>query len=297
MLLKKMLAVGVAMLLILVATDSLFAQDLAQNASSSQLRQVSQNPVRLVLPPFVYAVPGSEINIYFDNIVLVLNIKDYLFDVDCKVGRQDQDRWSFIPESKDVGNFPLTIKVFDCNSTLLAEAGTTIIVSPMDAGKGNNISIMLLGDSLTGASVYPRELYKLFKTGDNPNVKFIGSHIGSGNPPQEGVPSHEGRGGWTWSSYCSKWSEKDSEPLYLQKSPFLALRDNTPVLDFKVYCEKYNDGMAPDYISIFLGINDVFGANDSNIDEIMRITTSNTDFHGSHNRHIIPLINFEITWT
>ncbi|MFA6568340.1 MAG: SGNH/GDSL hydrolase family protein [Victivallales bacterium] len=239
----------------------------ASPVESGLARQAPQNPVNLLLPPVVYAVPGSEINIYFDNVLLVPDTRDYLFDVDCKNGRQDQGRWRFTPEAKDVGSFPLTIRVFDQNSKMLAEANTTVTVSPADAGKGRDISLMVLGDSLTGASVYPGELYKLFKTGDNPNVRFIGSHIGAGNPPKEGVPCHEGRGGWAWSSYCSKWTENSKEAPYLQKSPFLSLKDGKPVLDFKAYCDKYNGGKAPDYITVFLGINDIFGANDSTIDQ------------------------------
>ena len=244
---------------------------------SSAARQLTQNMTRLVLPPTVYAVPGSEINIYFDNIILAFNIKDYVFDVECKNGRHDQDRWRFTLDAKDVGSFPLTIKIFDPKSNMLAESTTTVIVSPIDAGKGRATSIMLLGDSLTGASIYPGELYKLFKTGDNPNVKFIGSHSGYGNLPKDGVPCHEGRGGWTWSSYCDKWTENSTEAPYLQKSPFLALNDGKPVLGFKAYCDKYNEGKAPEYTTIFLGINDVAGANDSTIDQTIDKMFENAD--------------------
>jgi lysophospholipase L1-like esterase len=233
--------------------------------------------VKLLLPPAVYAVPGSELNIYFDNVIVALNIKDYVFDVECASGRQDQERWRFTPEAKDVGSIPLTLKVFDKNSQMVAEAKTTVIVSPSDAGKGRNISLMILGDSLTNASVYPGELYKLFNAGENPKVKFIGSHTGSGNPPKDGLPCHEGRGGWTWSSYCSKWGEVSTEAPYIQKSPFLALKDGKPVLDFSAYCDKYNEGKAPDYITILLGINDTFAANDSTIDQSIDKIFENAD--------------------
>ena len=40
-----------------------------------------QNSVKLLLPPALYAVPGTELNVYFDNIVLVQDIKDWNFDV------------------------------------------------------------------------------------------------------------------------------------------------------------------------------------------------------------------------
>lgn len=72
-----------------------------------------RNPTRLILPPALYVVPGQEINIYFDNIVLVQNINDYSFRVSCGFGRQDQERWRFTPKESDVGKFPLAIKVYD----------------------------------------------------------------------------------------------------------------------------------------------------------------------------------------
>ena len=43
--------------------------------------------VRLFVPEKIYAVPGVEMNVYFDNIVTVINSANYVFDVDCQKGR------------------------------------------------------------------------------------------------------------------------------------------------------------------------------------------------------------------
>ena len=233
-----------------------------------------QNTVRLVLPPTVYSVPGHEINMYFDNIILTPNIKNYLFDVDCKYGRQDADRWRFVPEPADVGSFPLSIKVFDCNDKLVAEASTTVHVSPPDAGDERNISIMLVGDSITDSrlddngnySVYPKTLFDLFKSEGPAGVKFIGCHRGLGLQSCPDRPNHEGRAGWSWSAYCTILSAENTYGLYRHASPFLMLKKGKPTLDFKSYCDKYNEGNAPDYIAIMLGTNDVFDATDATIE-------------------------------
>ena len=239
---------------------TLFAQFQAANIQG-------KDEIHLLLPPAVYAVPGNEINIYFDNIILAHDSRNYIFDVECKYGRQDVERWHFIPEDKDVGNLPLTIKVFDSNSNLLAQASTTLYVTPRNAGKGKNISLLLIGDSLTDASVYPQELYKMLKTEGNPDVKFIGTHSGGGNPPKENTPSHEGYSGWTWNKFCTRRVESPDSCIYKRgNSPFIVIKDDKTVLDFKAYCEKNNDGKTPDYITLFLGINDCFGANDLNIE-------------------------------
>ena len=120
----------------------------------------ADSSLKLQLPEKIYAVPGIEANIYFDNIVLTPNSDIYVFDVTCKKGRNDQKRWRFVPTDKDVGEYDWSVKVIDASGTL-AEGKTKLIVSPADAGKGKSISILLVGDSLTSANVYPIRLFEL----------------------------------------------------------------------------------------------------------------------------------------
>ena len=260
-----------------------------------------QNSVKLLLPPALYAVPGTELNVYFDNIVLVQDIKDWNFDVDCSYGRQDMDRWSYTPGNKDleIGNFPLKIKIYDASSKLIAEASTTVFVSPQDAGKDKNISVLLVGDSLTDQPIYPQELFKLFRNPGNPAVKFIGTHTGGGKPPAEDVPSLEGYGGWTWGCFCSKYIEKPLDPYAYRRgsSPFVFLKDGNPVLDFKTYCDKKNEGKSPDFITVFLGINDIFAADDTNIETKIDTISKNADILLSEFRKTGPYTKIGIVLT
>ncbi len=43
---------------------------------------------RMVLPKVIYAAPGREMNVYFDNVVLAPPGRGYQFDVTCGKGRQ-----------------------------------------------------------------------------------------------------------------------------------------------------------------------------------------------------------------
>jgi len=232
----------------------------------AKVQDAARNNVGLLLPPALYAVPGTELNVYFDNIVLVPDIKQLQFDVDCKYGRQDQARWRFTPADKDAGSFPLTIKVYDAASKLLAEATATVYVSPKDSGKGKDISVMLLGASQTAASIYPQELYDLFKK-DGMNVKFVGTGSSSGFPVKEGIAAHEGRGGWGWARYCTQFEDPGEPRPVFKSSPFLVRKDGKVVLDFRSYCDRNNNGRAPDYITILLGINDIFSLDDTRFDQ------------------------------
>ncbi|MCA9022217.1 MAG: hypothetical protein KDA74_18840, partial [Planctomycetaceae bacterium] len=63
--------------------------------------------LQLTLPPTFYAVPGVEMNIYFDNIVLTETPEKYQFEVSCKLGKTEQNRWTLTPAASDAGEHPL----------------------------------------------------------------------------------------------------------------------------------------------------------------------------------------------
>ena len=216
--------------------------------------------VRLVLPPDVYATPGREANLYFDNAVLALDSRDYLFDVDCAKGRQDEDRWRFTPTEQDLGDHALSLKVSDAAGAVLAEGATTVHVAPA-AGSGAPFTLLCVGDSLTHASVYPAELFSLFGP---EHIKLIGTHHPIESLPPEVV--HEGYGGWQWQTFCTRWGEGDKPGA---KSPFLRLEGEKPVLDFQAYCDAQNGGVGPDFITVFLGWNDIFRATDGDVEAIV----------------------------
>ena len=132
-----------------------------------------KNTVHLQLPPALYAVPGVECCIYFDNVVNVINPENYVFDVTCSKGRNDQKRWRYVPAKTDKGTFSLKLKVFS-DRGLEAEGETRVIVTPADAGQGKNPAILVIGDSLTAAGVYPTRIEALMKANGHPQVKMLG---------------------------------------------------------------------------------------------------------------------------
>lgn len=234
--------------------------------SLSSVTATAASSLRMILPPEIYAVPGHEINIYFDNVILTPNIRNYPVDVTCARGRQDEERWLFTPTPEDVGAFPLTLSVMNAQNDVIAKARTRIVVSPADAGVGSNLTMLLVGDSLTDAPIYPNELARLLRAPGNPTTVFIGSHAGSGKPPHDMKVPHEGRGGWTWRHFCEQWDPSKND--YRAMSPFLFENaSGQPRLDFQKYLDEVNSGRPPDFITILLGGNDVFLATDKTIEE------------------------------
>ena len=96
---------------------------------------------RLQLPEKIYAVPGIECNIYFENIFLTLNHANFAFEVKCKKGRCDEKRWRFIPKKNEAGTYDLQLNVYDDNG-LVAAASSKLMVAPADSGKGKTIVTM-----------------------------------------------------------------------------------------------------------------------------------------------------------
>ena len=224
--------------------------------------------VRLFLPEKIYAVPGVEMNVYFNNIVTVINPNNYVFDVDCRKGRNDQKRWRFIPQKNDVGTYKWSIRVIDSEG-VVASGETQLVVLPFDAGSKKEITMLIVGASQTGAGHYPDRMVELMKRPGNPKFTTIGT--------KGRIGKHEGYGGWRWESFLTRWgysNSKEMDGMHPDRpvgfnSPFLFPdKDGKGKFDLQKYLDKNNNGKSPDVVSFQLGLNDFFGATDSTIAQI-----------------------------
>lgn len=230
------------------------------------------NTVKLQLPPAIYAVPGVESCIYFDNVVQVINPANYVFDVNCVKGRNDQKRWRYTPAANEKGVFDLKLTVIS-DRGIEAEGSTKVIVTPAAAGKGKNIAVLVIGDSLTAASVYPQRMYELLKANGHPGVQFLGT-----TGRKNSLAKHEGYGGWAWHTFLEKKKPTPVRPgktvhRYHRASPFLF----NGKFSLAQYLKENHKGRVPDFITIQLGVNDVFGAQDSNINTCITRILANAD--------------------
>ena len=223
--------------------------------------------VRLVLPKVIYAVPGIEANVYFDNVTLVINPADYAFGVTCAKGIHQAERWTYKPAAGDAGDYPFVLEVRDESNAVIARARSTIHVSAPAAGAGQAVSLLCIGDSLTHAGVYPQQILDQCKAEGNPKITLIGS-FGPG-ATGTGDLRHEGYGGWTAERFATYYNNGIARTGDYTKrgSPFIyADAGGKPRLDFARYCADFNNGSGPDFVTIFLGCNDTFAATDAGID-------------------------------
>lgn len=234
-----------------------------------------ETELALTLPPAVQAVPGVPLRLFHDNLVLTETPEEYRFEFDCPVGEAEPRAWLIDAGDDQVGTHPLRVTVHNRSGKELASAETHLHIARRDAGKGRQLRLLMVGDSLTNASQYPNEMARLFALPDNPQVTFLGSHH-----PTSARPNvfHEGYGGWTWAAFLTRWNPEAAAPaagpVKRATSPFLfADGDNKPVLDLPRYFRETCDSHPPDIVTFLLGINDCFSVKPDDLEAIdARIT-------------------------
>lgn len=158
--------------------------------------------VALSLPSTINAVVGDTLEIFYKGILQTMNPLDYNIIVSASKGNAYKNRWIYTPQSGD-GNFNLTISVTDAQNVKLVEKTTLIKVSTIKVSPSTAKNVLCVGDSLTQAGTWVRELdRRLTMTGGTPaghgltNINFIGSKLNEDT-------GYEGYGGWTWQSFNS----------------------------------------------------------------------------------------------
>lgn len=227
--------------------------------------------VRLLLPPILYAVAGMETNVYYDNVVLVLDLDDYVFEIACRKGLQMDERWTFTPGPQDAGDYPFELIVRNESNSVVARARSILRVVPADRVVPEPVTLLLVGASLTEYSIYPQHLLDLDAADSAMELKLIGSRGGKdGITP--GPLRHEGYSGWTAEAFCTLSGPLSRQGVFKRPdtgSPFIYVETEggPPRLDFARYCAEFNGGRGPDVITIHLIVNDVFRENDDTIDD------------------------------
>lgn len=217
-----------------------------------------RGPLQLTVPPACHAVAGIDFGIWFDNIVLTEMPESYRFVVESDAGSADARRWLLRPTDADVGTKTLRISVRDSSDRILGTTSTELHIAAADANADRELSLLLVGDSLTHATKWPNELARLLSQPGNPKWRMLGTHRPSG--AKSGV-AHEGYGGWTWQRFNTLFSPTKTESAARTSSPFVfAGEDGKPSLDVNRYLRETAAGSAPDVVVFLLGINDCFGA-------------------------------------
>ena len=261
---------SLAVLLAVLSHAGLFAQTAAAAQPAAELPAQFPGCIRLLLPPRIYAVPGIEMNVYFDNASLMLNPAQYAFDVTCAKGKQQVERWTLVPTEHDVGQHSFALEVRDEANKIVARAESVLHIVPKNAGSGVPLSLLTIGDSLTQKALYQARLLELCKTDGSPQITLVGHMPNPSNPSMR----IEGYGGWTAGTFATRFKEEKRESGTVDwkiwnasGSPFLYSDGQGKFqLDFARYCQEFNGGKGPDFVTVLLGANDMLGSNDETVE-------------------------------
>ncbi|MGU8992757.1 BppU family phage baseplate upper protein [Clostridium perfringens] len=192
--------------------------------------------VEISMPSVCYGMVGQEFNIYFDNIIMCNNLKDYQIDVWCDKGKQLEECFRIVPDvEEEIGIRILVYKDYNKNKKLAEK----LVLLKVKSNKNIRKNGILMGDSITDFNIYPPELKKLM-----PNVNFIGTR------GESETCKHEGRGGWTSNDYITLQNKGSVQNAFYNPT--------THSFDFQYYCESNNlQDTVIDFFVIELGINDV----------------------------------------
>ncbi len=220
----------------------------------------------------IYTVPGVEMNIYFDNIVLVANTANYCFDVTCGKGYQYDRRWTFTPDADDFGDYSIIIEVRDETNAVVAKDRSMIHVAPNISETVKHVSLLAIGDSHLQRDFYLQHVLDLCNAEKSLELTLIGSR-GVGNKPPTTELRHEGYNGWTAQAFATMTGPKPRTGYYVPRetgSPFIYKSEyGDPRVDFSRYCEEFNDGKSIDFVIIQVGGNDIWRGTDENIDPLI----------------------------
>ena len=155
---------------------------------------------RIILPSKIWAVVGTELNLYYDAIVQgsdagLNSPKEFIIEAISTVGKVKERCFSITPVSGDIGTKALILNVYNSNHTLLATKTVSLIIIAATAPSSVK-NIVELGDSLLASNTITQIT----------QAKF--AEIGSNTPLFRGFSgispaNHQGIGGWYFSSFSS----------------------------------------------------------------------------------------------
>ena len=240
--------------------------------------------VNLTLPKAFFGITGRECRIILNNLVVLHNKAQLQFKVTSPVGIVSDGVWSYTADVP--GRYPMTIEVCDLSGRQLGLAETEIIISDVKAGNDQNISMLMIGDSLFAKGEAAAFLLENMHAHGNSNFYLLGSHSGAGAALEVGKAAVEAYGGWRWGHFIEKYEDK---PVYNAKSKFLQPEPNGSLkLDFKAYLDKYHQGKVPDVIVILLGCNDIAHACNEDFERWMEASRSHRKQLLDHIRENAP---------
>ena len=167
-------------------------------------------------------VVGDTFELFYRGIICSMNPYKYYIHVESPVGRPFPRYFTFTPNETQVGDYPLTVTLYDDYHNKIEEASTMLhVIKPVRPSR--KLNILCFGDSLTFNGVWPYEGYRRItkEDGEPIGLGFKDSLNLVGTMKKDEI-GYEGYGGWQWrhfvlneavSTTSSVWVEVEDHHL------------------------------------------------------------------------------------
>lgn len=256
---NKMLPVLTALMLILTVLLVLTGINLWKlkkytELSGTEKTMYGNSGVEIYLPDVYYAASGLTMEIYNSQITNQgQHISEYNVVWECEVGEALARKFSIAATDELIGDYPLSVSVYDTDGTLLAKKASTLSIVE---AKKKEFSLLAIGDSLSANGA----LYaKLQEHLDN-------QMICNGTRGYEGFLT-EARLGFSASDYLTETG------YYLEEGEDVHKFWNPEKKRFDWSYYKETTGFSPDAVQLFLGTNGLMSGDENaeNICEIVKL--------------------------
>ena len=165
-------------------------------------------------------VVGDRFELFYRGVIKSLNPYNYYIHISCVKGKYYPRYYTFTPNENDVGDYELTLTLYNDYHEMI-EQGKTIIHVIKPIKPKTKKTILCFGDSLTFNGVWPYEGYRRFcETGGTPEgLGLKDSFELVGKCHYNGI-GYEGFGGWKWKEFV------DNEAVGISSSVWIKCKHN-----------------------------------------------------------------------
>ena len=127
----------------------------------------------IFLPKQYYLVVGDRFELFYRGVIKSFNPYKFYIKAECEKGNTYNRYFTFTPTQDEVGNYPLSINVYDDDGNIMETASTILIVNEIEKPK-RRLNVLCIGDSETVNGVWPYVGYKKFEDKYPNLLNFIG---------------------------------------------------------------------------------------------------------------------------
>jgi lysophospholipase L1-like esterase len=215
------------------------------------MKSPEDRSLSLLLGNRIDTVVGRETNIYFEALSPHALTEDWELTVTCDLGRQMRDRWTFVAEPDHVGHHEISISYRSPYNGRLSSSSCRLHVHELPT-IDRPLCWLPIGDSITEAGGYIKAVADL----SDSSGRSI-TTLGSRTLRSDSAYRHEGFPGWKFSDFFHKRDSAHANFYESIASPFLFPHADESVFSFTQYLTKHSSCQDPDFITLFLGTNDI----------------------------------------